>query len=141
MKYWVNTVSKDHVQRGVAGGFTQANHGKNNTLKRAQKGDWLMFYSPKTAYEGGEPLQAFTAIGQITDDEPYQVAMSEDFRPFRRKVEFKKCQEAPIRPLIDQLTFIQDKQKWGYKFRFGMFEVSEDDFQTVATAMHVSLDE
>ena len=28
MSYWINTVSRDHVQRGVAGGFTQANHGK-----------------------------------------------------------------------------------------------------------------
>jgi hypothetical protein len=24
MRYWVNTVSRDHVQRGVDGGFTQA---------------------------------------------------------------------------------------------------------------------
>ncbi len=31
--------------------------------------------SLKTFYPEGEPLQAFTAIGQVTDDEPYQADM------------------------------------------------------------------
>ncbi|BBY58526.1 hypothetical protein MSAR_16620 [Mycolicibacterium sarraceniae] len=30
---WIKTVSADHVQRGVAGGFTQANHGKPHMLR------------------------------------------------------------------------------------------------------------
>ena len=34
MAYWINTVSRDHVQIGMAGGFTQANHGKATNLKR-----------------------------------------------------------------------------------------------------------
>jgi hypothetical protein len=33
---------------------------------------WTIFYSPKTAYQGGEPLQQFTAISQVADDELYQ---------------------------------------------------------------------
>jgi len=33
MNYWINTISRDHVMRGVAGGFTQANHGKASGLK------------------------------------------------------------------------------------------------------------
>ena len=86
MNYWVNTVSRDHVQRGVAGGFTQANHGKPNLLRRMARGDWLVFYSPKTHYPEGEPLQAFTAIGQVSDDEPYQAEMAPDFYPWRRNV-------------------------------------------------------
>ena len=45
VNYWINTVSRDHVQRGVAGGFTQANHGKPNLLRRMARGDWLVFYS------------------------------------------------------------------------------------------------
>ena len=128
MKYWINVVSRDHVQRGVAGGFTQANHGKPHMLKKMQKGDWIIFYSPKTAFEDGEPLQAFTAIGQITDDEPYQAEMTPDFHPWRRNVNFKKCKETPIRPLIEELDFIADKAHWGYKFRFGWCRISRDYF-------------
>jgi hypothetical protein len=69
MKYWINTISKDHVMRGVEGGFTQANHGKKTILSRVKKGDYIIFYSPKTSYKEGEPLQSFTALGRVTDVE------------------------------------------------------------------------
>ena len=71
MTNWINTVSRDHVERGVGGRFTQANHGKPTMLRKMARGDWIIFYSPKTAYPDGEPLQAFTAIGQVADNEAY----------------------------------------------------------------------
>lgn len=135
MRYWVNTISREHVQRGVAGGFTQADHGKNTRLKRLAKGDRIVFYSPRTEFGGGEPLQAFTAIGEIIDDEPYQAVMTPDFHPWRRRVAFSPCQEAPIEPLIERLTFIPNKTRWGFPFRRGLFEVSEADFALIARAM------
>ena len=121
--------------RGVADAFTQANHGKPNILKRMQKGDWIIFYSPKTAYENGEVLQAFTAIGQIADDEMYQVEVSPEFMPWRRNVGFKKCSELPIKPLITKLSFIENKTHWGYKFRFGLFEIPRSDFELICCGM------
>lgn len=121
--------------RGVEGGFTQANHGSARMLKQVQKGDCIVFYSPKETYEGNVTLQAFTAIGQVIDDEPYQQQMSEDFHPFRRKVRFVACTETPIRPLLDGLDFITDKQHWGYAFRRGMFAVSHQDFLFIARHM------
>jgi hypothetical protein len=135
MTHWINTVSRDHVRRGVAGGFTQANHGKSTGLTRMSEGDWIAFYSPKTDYPQGDPLQAFTAIGQVLDDQPYQVEMTPDFHPFRRNVEFLDCQESPIRPLIDQLDFIEDKKQWGFRFRFGLFQITEHDFEVIRAAM------
>ncbi len=135
-KFWINTISFDHVQRGVSGGFTQANHGSPHNLKRLQRGDGLIFYSPKTAFEGGEPLQAFTAIGFVTDDKPYQATMSPGFRPYRRTMSFKASSFAPIRPMLDDLSFIEDKQHWGYMFRRGLFEITELDFRLIAAAMH-----
>ena len=96
MTYWINTVSRGHVQRGVAGGFTQANHGKPHMLRRMSRGDWIAFYSPKTDYPDGAALQAFTAIGQVVDDEVYQADLDPEFQPWRRKVEFLSTSEAPI---------------------------------------------
>ena len=64
----VFTIWMPKKERGVAGGFTQANHGKPHMLKKMARGDWIVFYSPKTVYPDGEPLQAFTAIGQAADD-------------------------------------------------------------------------
>ena len=137
MKYWINVVSQDHVQGGVEGGFTQANHGKPWALKKMEKDDWLIFYSPKSKLEGGDTLQAFTAIGQIIDDEPYEAEMSPSFHPWRRKVKFEKTHDASIRPLIESLEFIQDKTHWGYKFRLGVIEINEQDFYTIQQAMTI----
>ena len=139
MTNWVNTVSRDHVERGVAGGFTQANHGKPHMLRKMARGDWIVFYSPKTAYQGGEPLQAFTAIGQVADDEPYRAQMSADFHPWRRNVDFLECAEAPIRPLLEQLDFIEDTSRWGYKFRFGVFAIDDHDLDVIRAAMTENL--
>ena len=58
MTNWINTVSRGHVERGVRGHFTQANHGKPHMLKKMAKGDWIIFYSPKKTYPDGEPLNA-----------------------------------------------------------------------------------
>ncbi|MCT7661252.1 EVE domain-containing protein [Mycobacterium deserti] len=134
MTNWINTVSRDHVSLGVRGRFTQANHGKPTTLRRMARGDWIIFYSPKTAYPTGDPLQAFTAIGQVVDDEPYQAEPKED-GPWRRNVDFLECGETPIRPLLDKLDFIEDKARWGYKFRFGLFKIDDHDLRVIRSAM------
>ena len=135
MTNWINTVSRDHVERGVRGRFTQANHGKPDRLRKIARGDWIVFYSPRVVHPDGEPLQAFTAIGQIADDEPYQAEMSPDFHPWRRNVDFLDCAETPIRPLIEQLDFIEDKSRWGYKFRFGAFKIEDRDLEVIRSAM------
>jgi hypothetical protein len=135
MNHWINTISRDHVRRGVQGGFTQAGHGKPAGLKRLKAGDWIVFYSPKTSYQDGEPLQAFTAIGQVKDEELYQVEMAPGFVPWRRNVEFYDCRETPIKPLIGDLGFIKDKTRWGYMFRFGLFKIPEADFEVIKSTM------
>ena len=135
MKFWVNTISRDHVRAAVDGGFTQAGHGKSSGLKRLSAGDWIVFYSPKTSLQGGEPLQAFTAIGRIADDHLYQGEMANEFVPWRRNVEFLDCFETPIRPLIDGLSFIKDKQHWGYMFRLGLFVIPREDFKLIQNEM------
>jgi predicted RNA-binding protein len=61
--------------------------------------------------------------------------MSPGFHPYRRKVEFTDCVEAPIRPLIDELDFIDDKRRWGYRFRFGLFRIDRHDFELIRAAM------
>jgi hypothetical protein len=139
VKCWVNTISRDHVRAGVAGGFTQAGHGKSTRLKRLDAGDGLVFYSPKTSLQGGEPLKAFTAIGRVSDDRLYQVETAPGFVPWRRDIEFAACVEAPIEPLIEELSFIRDKRRWGYVFRFGLFEIPCRDFDLIKAAMTAAI--
>jgi hypothetical protein len=138
--YWVGVVSKDHVGRGVAGGFTQLNHGKAGPLERMRAGDGFAFYSPRTAYPDGPPLQAFTAIGRIRDGIVYQARQGDGdggdgFAPFRLGVDYLPAQDAPIKPLIEHLSFIRNKAHWGAAFRFGYLRVPEADFARIAAAM------
>lgn len=140
-KYWIGVVSLSHVERGVAGGFAQLCHGKAAPLQRMSIGDWLVYYSPKTDMTDGEPLQMFTAIGKVIDESIYEYRMSEDFVPFRRNIGYLKCKPAAIQPLIPKLSFIKDPKRWGYPFRTGHFEITKQDWQLIAQAMGVSINE
>jgi hypothetical protein len=136
VRYWINTVSREHVVAGVAGGFTQADHGRNSRLKRLRPGDRIAFYSPRTAYPDGEPLQQFTALGTVTGDEVYQVQVRPDFLPWRLAVRFEDpVRAADLRPLVERLSFIPDARRWGYPFRRGLFEVPAADFEVIDAAM------
>jgi hypothetical protein len=137
-KYWISVASKDHVQRGVGGGFMQANHGKLAPLKRTRPGDSVIFYSPTITLGEKEKCQCFVAIGQVADDPIYQVTMSEDFTPYRRNVRFHPSRGVSILPLIDSLEFIPNKKSWGFPFRFGFFEVNEHDFRLIADQLLLS---
>lgn len=139
-KYWINTVSRDHVRVGVEGGFTQANHGRPTGLRRLARGDLVAFYSPRTQYPDGEPLQRFTALGRVVDDAPYQAEMTPAFHPWRRRVQFLECAEAPIHDLIGQLSFTRDRTRWGFAFRRGLFEIAAEDFERIARAMKAQLE-
>jgi len=133
--FWIGVVSRSHVQVGVKGGFVQLSHGKKAPLQKLRPGDGLIMYSPRTSYPDGEVLQSFTAIGVITSGHTYQVEMSPEFRPYRVDVKFLKCREAPIKPLIDKLSFIKNKTHWGASFRFGQLKILAWDFNLIAKAM------
>ncbi|MEY2856369.1 MAG: hypothetical protein RLZZ74_678 [Cyanobacteriota bacterium] len=131
MKYWINTVSQDHVMVGKKGGFVQAGHGRQTPLKKLQPGDYMIFYSPKSSLENGKPVQAFTAVARIKDHDVYQAIVNKNFQPYRRNAEYENCQEVPIRPLIEKLEFITNKKHWGFRFRLGLFEINQHDFELI----------
>lgn len=136
-KYFLIVASKDHVLKGVEGGFAQASHGKRNPMSKPQKGDWIIYYSSKEIFESNKPYQKFTAVGQIADEIPEQHTHSENFNPYRRKVDYKKCKDVEIRPLLDQLSFIKNKDKWGFYLMSGFLEISKADFEVIKASMKI----
>jgi predicted RNA-binding protein len=133
--YWIVIASKDHVQKGVLGGFMQACHGKAASLRRLHPSDWVIYYSPKQMFEGEEKCQAFTAIGRVVGDSVYSCNMGNGFVPYRRDVEFLDCNEVSIIPLIPNLHFIKNKRNWGYIFRYGLLEIQKPDFELIHCQM------
>ncbi len=43
-----------------------------------------------------------------------------------------------MRPLIGDLSFIKDPQRWAYPFHRGVFKISREDFAVIARAMGVT---
>ena len=139
-RFWIGVASRDHVRRGVAGGFCQLGHGKAAPIRRLAPGDWIAYYSPRESFPDGAPLQAFTAIGEVQPGEPYAVEMGEGNLATRRDVRFRTdANEAPIRPLLESLALTRGKPSWGAAFRRGLVEVTADDFERIAAAMGVAM--
>ena len=86
-KYWIIVASRDHVMRGVAGGFAQANHGKAAPLKRLRPGDFIVFYSSKLEYDKKSPYKKFTAVARVKAGDAYPGEMRAGVVPFRSLLE------------------------------------------------------
>src|SRR3569832_552941 len=134
-KFWIGVACQEHVQRAIEGSFAQVCHGKPGMLKRMSEGDWMVYYSPTIQFGKKEGCQSFTAIGKIQTGDPYRYKMTEQFCPWRRNVQFLPSKATPIKPLIEKLSFIKDKNRWGYPFRQGCLEISQADFQIIANEM------
>ncbi len=135
-KYWVGVTSYDHVKIGVEGGFCQLNHGKETHLKLMHQDDWIIYYSPTELFRIKDNFKSFSAIGRIKDSNIYQVKMANGFAPYRRDVVYiQKVLPLPITKVLLNLDFVDDPQKYGYKFRFGTFEITEHDFLLIKKAM------
>jgi hypothetical protein len=135
MSYWLAVVHRDHVRRGVAGGFAQTHHGARGGIAEMSAGDGLVFYSPKDIHPGGVPLRAFTAIGRVAPGEIWQEDLG-DFRPWRRSVDFASgTREVPIAPLLTILDLTRETPNWGWLMRRGQLELSRHDFGVLATEL------
>lgn len=140
-RYWIAVASADHARRGrdeMQPGFMQVCHGKQAPLKRLQGGDWVVYYAPTITMGGKDKCQSFISLGVVRAGEPYAFDMG-GFVPFRRDVDYLAAQETPIAPLLPHLAFIDNPKNWGYKFRFGLFAISQADMCLIAHAMGVDL--
>lgn len=137
-RHWIAVASAEHALRGrdhAPLGFMQVCHGTCTPLKRLRAGDVVAYYAPARTMAGKDKLQSFVSLGVVQPGEPYAFDMGGGFVPHRRDVRYVSAQPAPIVPLLDGFEFIQDRQRWGYKFRFGLFEVSASDMRLIARAM------
>ena len=132
---WIAVASAEHVAIGRRQGYMQVGHGKQAPLKRLHAGDRIAYYSPVRVFGTKQVCQAFTAVGVVRDDRIYQADMGDGFEPYRRDVDWLEAHEAPIRPLLDTLSFSRGKPNWGAALRFGLLAVTPADLQAIAQAM------
>lgn len=144
MRFWIGVACSSHVYTGVKGSFAQLGHGKHSAVKNLCQGDWIAYYSPrKEIQDPKSSVQQFTAIGQVTSSEAYQVTTTNDnddaFCPWRVNVDYiTAAKPAPIRPLLKELDLTMDKgSKWGMAFRSSKIRGTDRDLITIATSMGV----
>ena len=117
-------------------GFMQVCHGKIAPIKRVLPGDLVVYYAPAVTMGGKDKCQSFVSFGIVEPGEPYAFDMG-GFIPYRRNVRYLEAVETPIAPLLDAFEFVEDRSRWGYKFRFGLFSISDHDMVLIAKAMQV----
>jgi hypothetical protein len=133
MTAWLGIVSADHVRRGVGLGIAQIGHGKKSGLARMRAGDVLVYYSPRDTL-GGSPLQEFTAIGRVADDELWQADEGE-FRPWRRRVDYDTSSHSvPLETVRADLELTSGPH-WGHQLRRGLVPLGDRDAGVLALAM------
>jgi len=142
IKHWIAVASAEHALRGRDHqplGFMQVCHGKRAPLARVQPGDIVAYYAPAQTLGGKDRLQSFVSLGVVQAGSPYAHDMGGGFVPYRRDVRYVSTSPAAILPLLDELEFVEDRQRWGYKFRFGLFEIKQADMQRIAQAMQADM--
>ncbi|MCW5655923.1 EVE domain-containing protein [Hydrogenophaga sp.] len=140
---WIAVACQEHALRGCAQpehGFMQVCHGKQAPLQRLNAGDRVVYYAPTRTRGGQDKLQAFVSAGLVLPGPAYSFDMGGGFVPYRRDVAYVPVQPAPIAPLLDALDFVEDRQHWGYRFRFGLLEVGDADMRRILRAMQAPLE-
>jgi hypothetical protein len=100
-------------------------------------GDWLVYYSPKTVYPDGAPLQSFTAIGRVRDGIVYEFEMHPGFIPHRMNVDYIQARNVKLHQLKEKLHFYKENPSVGLLFKRGHFEIDQHDFAIISEAMGV----
>ena len=91
-------------------------------------GDRVVCYSPNRRYSAShalrakDRLQAFTAIGTVSDGAPYRADMGAGFHPYRRDVTWHDAEPTPLAALQGVLAITQERN-WGYRLRQGLVEL------------------
>lgn len=93
-----------------------------------QRGDYILYYSPKQAFRFAEPCQAITAYGVVAGDDVYQHEMFPGFIPYRRDIAWR----APVCEV--PLVVLRTLPGWREvvpKLRFGHVELPEELFRAM----------
>ena len=134
VRYWIGVVSGDHVDFAVNNGLCAFSKGAKSAIEKLSDGDRIAFYSPKTGFMEGEPIQAFTALGTVIDATPLETNW-DGHQIWTGKAAYAKTTPVPVRPLLEPLAFVTNPAKWGMAFRRGKFEITKADFDLIETAM------
>ena len=131
--FWIAVAMREHVLRGERAGVFAASHGSRAAAARLAEGDRFAYYAPRERL-GGAAVQAFVALGTITDAAPAAREVEGGTLAVRRAA-YERVTAALVKPLLPRLGFVRDPAHWGMAFRQGLFAVAPDDFAVIEAAL------
>lgn len=80
---------------------------KKVPVRQLNPEDWIVYYASREGMGTGEAVQTFVTLGQIKQGDHYRALQTETFSPCRRDVAYHIVQNAPIRPMREDLDFVE----------------------------------
>ena len=134
-RYFLGLAERLHARMCMEAGVVVLGIKGPAGVKKLSPGDGVVYYSPKTEPDG-ETLQAFTAIGEVVGEDIYERSFGGDTLIWVRNMEWQPdVHEAPIRPLLEDLSWIKKPQNWGFYMRGSSREITAEDFTLISRAM------
>ena len=129
-RFWIGVAHARQVELIRGKGLVAFSKGQKAPVAKMQVGDGVLYYAPRNDFEG-EAVQAFIALATVTGDSPFETPLMADAKAWVRAADYAETGEAPIRPMIPDLSFIKKPSHWGMAFRRGQFEISAADFAII----------
>lgn len=120
-----------------AAGIVAFSHGREAPVKSLDIGDAVLLYAPRTDFDG-DPVQAFVAHARVTGAAPCRREFAPGMDAWCRDAAFDAVDPVPVRPLLEQLSFVKNPRHWGMAFRQGKFAIPQADYRVIAQAMGVA---
>lgn len=134
MAFLIGVAHQAQVEIAKSRGFVAFSHGREAAVRNLSSGDKVIYYSPKSDFDG-TPVRCFTAHATVTADAPHEVEFTPQKQAFVRGASFDDVREIPVKPMLEDLSFIKNPKHWGMAFRQGKFSIPEPDYRRITTAM------
>lgn len=131
MRYYIYAIPSINTKSCLKSNLIAVRNNGKKTLEQAKPGDKFIFYT-------GKPDFQFIGYGNIksrcfpdykTLIWPDEKEKGEVIYPYRSQVEFKKHNtKIKVRDLLNKLSFIKNKDKYGAYFLNVFFEISREDY-------------
>ncbi len=139
--YWLTTAALEHVDIVRKKGYTQVNMGPREPLEHMHQGDLILYYSPTIHFEKEDSLcQKFTGISKLLDNEIYPQDPDNPVR-WRRNAQFYECTPFHAQHFHDKVDFLSQHDNWMHAFLRPVFEISQNDFVTIAKRILIPTDQ
>lgn len=132
--FWLAVAHAHQVGIIRAKGLVAFSKGQKAPVTKVATGDRAVYDAPRTDFEGDQ-VQAFVVMATVTGAAAFETSLAGETAAWVCEAVYDDASNAPIRPMIPDLSFIGMPSHWGVALGRSHFEVPEADISVIARAM------